>query len=302
MKLNLMEGGLRDWSAIARDIGAALGEPFAVREANPVGGGCINDAWTLADRDRRFFVKLNRADQLEMFVAEAAGLDEIRRSGAVRVPTPVCCGVAGSQGYLVLEHLDLSGSGGTAADEALGRGLAALHRVTQAVYGWHIDNTIGSTPQHNRQDSEWIRFWGTHRLGFQLELAVMNGWNGLRDKGERLIEALPALLPTRPPASLLHGDLWSGNHAFLRNNTPVIFDPAVYYGDRETDLAMTELFGGFSARFHDAYRETWPLEPGYEIRKTVYNLYHVLNHLNLFGRSYLGQAERMIASLLREVV
>ncbi len=288
------------WQSIEDAIAAAQGKPFRISTRRPVGGGCINQATMIEGDGQRWFVKLNDAARIDMFAAEFAGLEEIRRSNAVRVPAPLCYGVAGGQGYLVQEYLDLSGTGGAAADESLGRGLAAMHRRTQAVYGWHTDNTIGSTPQHNREDSDWVRFWAGRRLGFQLELAAANGWGGLRDDGERLLEALPTLLPARPPASLLHGDLWSGNHAFLRDNTPVIFDPAVYYGDRETDLAMTELFGGFSARFHAAYREAWPLDPGYEIRKTAYNLYHVLNHLNLFGRSYLGQAERMIASLLRE--
>lgn len=289
------------WQAIEDAITAARGAAFRIASRQALGGGCINQATVLEGDGQRWFVKLNDAARVDMFAAEYAGLEALRASATLRVPAPLCYGAAGGQAYLVLEFLDLAGSGGPAADESLGRGLAALHRVTQAVYGWHSDNTIGATPQHNRQDSDWIRFWGMHRLGFQLELAAANGWNGLRDDGERLLEALPALLPARPPASLLHGDLWSGNHAFLRDNTPVIFDPAVYYGDRETDLAMTELFGGFSARFHSAYRETWPLDPGYETRKTVYNLYHVLNHLNLFGQSYLAQAERMIATLLREI-
>ncbi len=295
---------MQDWTSIAREISAARGVPFVVRMQRAVGGGCINDACVLSDGDQRFFVKLNTTDRLAMFAAEAAGLDEIRRSGTVRCPEPVCHGIVDGASFLVLEYLDLGGRGRPADHADFGRQLAALHRVTQADYGWHTDNTIGSTPQPNRRDNDWRRYWREQRLGFQLELAAANGFRGrLQQQGARLVEALPALLPAQdPPASLLHGDLWSGNFAFaredIRDGIPVIFDPAVYYGDRETDLAMTELFGGFSPGFYAAYRDAWPLDPGYETRKTLYNLYHVLNHLNLFGGSYLSQAERMIASLL----
>lgn len=294
---------MQDWTTIAREIGAARGESFVARTQRPVGGGCINETWILSDGDRQFFIKLNAADQLAMFAAEAAGLDEIRRTGAIRCPEPVCHGKADGVSYLVLEYLDLGGRGGTAGHQALGRQLAALHRIVQGEYGWRVDNTIGSSPQPNRPDSDWVRFWREQRLGHQLELAAANGYRGrLQEQGERLRNDLPALLPAQaPPASLLHGDLWSGNVAFTASGAPVIFDPAVYYGDRETDLAMTELFGGFPADFHSAYREAWPLDPGYPVRKTLYNLYHVLNHLNLFGSGYLAQAERMIASLLAEV-
>ncbi len=147
-----------------------------------------------------------------------------------------------------------------------------------------------------------MTFWREHRLGFQLELAVRHGAGSrIADAGSRLQEALPQLLEGhRPAASLLHGDLWSGNYSFTRAGEPVIFDPAVYYGDREADLAMTELFGGFSQRFYEAYREAWPLDAGYSVRKVLYNLYHVLNHFNLFGGGYLSQAQGMIDRLLSE--
>jgi fructosamine-3-kinase len=201
---------------------------------------------------------------------------------------------------MVLEYLQLGGSGSSAA---LGRGLAALHRITADRYGWHRDNTIGSTPQINDRESDWLVFWAEHRLRFQLDLAVERGAGGrLKDRGNRLIEALPALMGgRRPEASLLHGDLWSGNHAFTAAGEPAIFDPAVYYGDRETDLAMTELFGGFGRDFYAAYEKDWPLDSGYASRKKLYNLYHVLNHFNLFGGGYLSQAQATIDALLSEV-
>ncbi|MFQ5486860.1 MAG: fructosamine kinase family protein, partial [Gammaproteobacteria bacterium] len=155
----------------------------------------------------------------------------------------------------------------------------------------------------NTPDEDWPRFWQQRRLGYQLQLAARNGYDdGLRQRGERLLEAVPLFFNGRqPPPALLHGDLWSGNYAVTRSGEPVIFDPAVYYGDREADLAMTELFGGFPAAFYDAYNEAWPLAPAYRVRKTLYNLYHILNHLNLFGAAYLSQAQAMMEQLLSEV-
>jgi fructosamine-3-kinase len=200
-----------------------------------------------------------------------------------------------------MEHIALRGRGSEGAAEA-GRELAAMHRVTRPLFGWDRDNTIGSTRQPNGPEEDWQVFWGRNRLGFQLDLAARNGYGGrLRSEGERLLDALPALLEHAPVPSLLHGDLWGGNMGFDREGHPVVFDPAVYYGDREADLAMTELFGGFGGDFYAAYREAWPLGPGYRTRKVLYNLYHVLNHLNLFGGGYLGQARGMVGELLAEV-
>lgn len=232
-----------------------------------------------------------------MFEAESEGLTEIAGTQSVRVPQPVCAGRADGSAYLVLEHLDLEGAG--ARDfEQLGHELAQMHRATRKQFGWQRDNTIGSTPQVNTPANDWIEFWRQHRLGFQLKLA---GDRNLMNKGERLMAELGKFFRDYHPApSLLHGDLWGGNVAAC-GGRPVIFDPAVYYGDREADLAMTELFGGFSARFYRAYDEAWPLDAGYKTRKTLYNLYHVLNHFNLFGGGYGAQAGRMLDSLLSEL-
>ena len=177
-----------------------------------------------------------------------------------------------------------------------------MHRTTRPQFGWWRDNTIGSTPQINTEEHDWIAFFREHRLHYQLELTATHGNTRLLRAGEKLLEALPAFYSDyTPPASLLHGDLWGGNHGQLRDGTPVIFDPAVYYGDREADLAMTELFGGFSFSFYAAYNEAWPLDAGYRVRRELYNLYHVLNHFNLFGGGYAGQAEGMIGRLVSEV-
>ena len=290
------------WPALECQIGAATGRPFTARQRQPLGGGCINQAWKASDGERDFFVKTNAAARLAMFEAEAEGLAELAASRTARVPEPVCHGAAADQAWLVLEYLPLGGSG-TSAMVTLGRQLAALHAQPRPYFGWYRDNTLGATPQPNARCDDWIEFWRERRLGFQLDLAARNGYTGaLQRQGEQLRARLDGLFAgSRPTPALLHGDLWGGNAAGMTNGEPVIFDPAVYYGDREADLAMTELFGGFPTAFYAAYREALPLEIGYPQRRTLYNLYHILNHLNLFGGGYRAQAERMIAQLLAEL-
>jgi fructosamine-3-kinase len=291
---------MTDWSAIAARISEAAGEPFAPPEPRGIGGGCINRAAVLDDGDSRWFVKLNRADRLEMFEAEADGLSAMAATASLRVPRPLCTGTAGGEAFIVMEYIQLGGGGQTAA--AAGEQLARMHRAGDTAFGWHRDNTIGSTPQPNERCADWVQFWHRHRLGFQLDLAADNGHRGqLAERGARLLGALPALIGHGPAPSLLHGDLWGGNFGADSDGNPVVFDPACYYGDREADLAMTELFGGFGRDFYAAYNAAWPLDPGYRVRKDLYNLYHVLNHLNLFGGGYLSQARTMIDRLLAEL-
>jgi fructosamine-3-kinase len=291
------------WHVISQRIAAATGAPFHLRGQRQVGGGSINSAYVVDGDAERYFVKLNSPSRVAMFAAEAEGLEALAASGGLRVPAPVCWGEAGGHSFIVLEHIPLGGGITAHSLEALGRGLAAVHRSRRESFGWHRDNTIGSTPQNNAPERDWVVFWRRHRLGYQLDLAARNGFRGeIQDKGRALMEALPALLADhRPQPSLLHGDLWGGNWAADSQGEPVIFDPAVYYGDREADLAMTELFGGFGPRFYAAYQEAWPPPPGYAIRKILYNLYHVLNHANLFGGGYAMQAETMMDRLLAEI-
>jgi protein-ribulosamine 3-kinase len=287
------------WPDIERAIGAATSAPFAIESRATVGGGCINESHVVRGHGRAFFVKLNSPEREAMFSAEADGLCEIAGTNTVRVPNPVCHGAGPSASWIVLEHLDLRGADNPCM-RALGKNLARLHRVTAGRHGWHRDNTLGATPQINTPADDWVAFWRERRLGFQLRLAAANGHGGRGlEGGERLIEKLAAFFKGYDPApSLLHGDLWSGNAAMAAGGEPVIYDPAVYYGDREADLAMTELFGGFPPAFYDAYRSEYPVDPGYDTRRHLYNLYHVLNHLNLFGGGYRAQAERMIGQLL----
>jgi protein-ribulosamine 3-kinase len=288
------------WETIGADIEAATGQRARLRQQESVGGGCINQAVRVEYGDSSYLVKLSGAGQLEMFAAEALGLQELQQCSELRIPEPVCWGDDGRSSWLVMEYLDLGGHGDAAA---LAAGLASMHRITRPAFGWVRDNTIGSTPQINTPADDWIGFWRDRRLRFQLELAVRNGAGGsLQAGGERLLDEFPRLFSSYTPvASLLHGDLWGGNQAYTRAGEPAIYDPAVYYGDRETDIAMTELFGGFGRDFYAAYREHYPLDEGYAVRRRLYNLYHVLNHFNMFGGGYLSQARGMLDSLLSEL-
>jgi protein-ribulosamine 3-kinase len=274
------------------------GSRFVIESRAAAGGGCINECFAIRGGKRAYFVKVNAPGKGDMFAAEVAGLSEIAKSRALRVPLPVCHGASAVASWIVLEYLDL-----VPADDngmrALGEGLARMHRVTAPRHGWVRDNTIGSTLQPNGGAEEWLTFWRERRLGHQLKLAEKRGDTRLIDNGARLMAKLPAIFTGyRPVPSLLHGDLWSGNAAMTTGGDPVVYDPAVYFGDREADLAMTELFGGFTSTFYGAYRSEFPLDAGYSTRKTLYNLYHVLNHWNLFGGGYGAQAGRMIEELL----
>jgi len=266
-----------------------------------IGGGSINDAYHLQSSNQSYFIKLNKSHLAFMFEAEARGLEEIKALNCIRVPNVICHGQTDTHSYLVLEYIELS-SPSEQSSKRLGTQLAKLHQHSQNFYGWHIDNTIGSTPQDNSRSHDWITFWQQHRLGQQLIFAAQNGFTGqIQDKGQQLLALLPIFFDNyTPQPALLHGDLWGGNAASDPQGNPVIFDPACYYGDRETDIAMTELFGGFSSNFYSSYQAQYPLDPGYKTRKTLYNLYHILNHLNLFGGSYLSQSENMINQLLAE--
>lgn len=293
------------WNRIVEQISQVTGQPFHATDQRSVGGGSINQAYLLIDGDRAaaghpnsaYFVKLNAASTLSMFEAEALGLREIARTQTIRVPQPICWGTEENQAYLVLERLEM-GYGSSESWQEMGRQLAALHRVTSdRGFGWNQSNTIGATPQINTWTETWTDFFISHRLRYQFQLARRRG--GHFPQEERLLAVIPEILADHHPApSLVHGDLWSGNAAVTKQGEPVILDPAVYYGDREVDLAMTELFGGFPQDFYRAYDAAFPLEPGYKRRKTLYNLYHIVNHFNLFGGSYESQANRMIASLL----
>lgn len=286
-----------DWRAMAAALAPGAPSPSAEVRATPVAGGDINRAYRLESGSFRYFVKLNRADREAMFVAERRGLEAIHDSGAIRVPRVYLTGHEGQYSYIVMEYIEMAAS---ASSTQLAQALAAMHGCVRQQFGFHCDNTIGSTAQVNRRTRDWVDFWRQHRLGFQLALARRNGLPArLIDSGEQLAQELGHFFDSyRPRASLLHGDLWSGNQGADSAGNPVIYDPACYYGDHEADLAMMELFGNPGTRFFAAYREHFPIDAGYSSRRDLYNLYHLLNHANLFGGSYAAEAQRVIDALL----
>lgn len=289
--------------SIADSLSYVLGSRFDQRSRRAVSGGSINRAFEYRSAKESVFVKTSDAPgAIDMFQAEAAGLKALASTQAVRVPQVISHGRCTEGAYLALEWIAF-GKPSRSTEATLGEQLAWQHRCTHAQFGWDRDNTIGSTPQCNERSDAWVDFFRERRLRFQLELAARrNADASFVDRGLRLCEQLPAFFTDyRPSPSLLHGDLWGGNWSCDEDGLPVIFDPAVYYGDREADIAMTRLFGGFGPAFYTAYQSTWPLDPAFGRRTALYNLYHVLNHYNLFGGGYLSQAREMIETLLAEV-
>lgn len=285
---------LPDW--IERETGFRI----LVTRGKSVSGGCISEArWFETEEGSPLFIKINQASQLDLFEKEARGLELLQQARKIRVPAVYGRGIVGRNAVLVLEGIPMVNSARPENQRRLGRDLAALHQclASDRQFGTTFDNHIGSTPQVNSPSPDWTGFFLTNRIEFQLDLAAKNGLKiSERDK---LFAAISRLLAVRrPEPSLLHGDLWSGNYSFDESGAPVLFDPACYYGDRETDLAFTRMFGGFSADFYRAYREIHPEPPKVEALHRLYNLYHELNHFNLFGGGYGSQARGTISFLL----
>ncbi|HLY52617.1 MAG TPA: fructosamine kinase family protein [Steroidobacteraceae bacterium] len=293
---------MQPFAAVAAEIDRLTGLGCAGRPAQRLAGGSINDCYRWPTRGAPLFVKVAGRAAAPMLEAEAEGLAELEQARALRVPKVLARGATREVAFLALEWLE-RGAADERCEARLGEGLAAQHARSAPAFGWRRDNTIGSTPQANGPLDSWVEFYRERRLRPQLTLAVENGFGALLGScGERLLEAVPQLLAGhRPKPALLHGDLWGGNWLATQEGEPALFDPAVYYGDREADLAMTRLFGGFGRPFYRAYEQAAPLPPGAALRGELYNLYHVLNHANLFGGGYAAQARAMIGRLLAEV-
>ncbi len=278
--------------AVAAAWAARLGRDVRIAAATAVGGGCISPAVRLeSGAGDVAFLKWGVADTpAGLFTAEARGLAALRAAGAVRVPEVLGVG-DDDAGWLLLEWLEPA-LPTTGTWEALGRGLAGLHAVRAPRYGAEAENFIGSLPQANGWLNGWAAFWRERRLEPQLRRAYAAGAFGSADRRrfDRLLDALPDRLADAEGdgASLLHGDLWSGNVHVTSGGTAALVDPSAYHGHREVDLAMSELFGGFDAAFYHAYAEAWPLLPGYDpVRRAIYQLYYLLVHVNLFGGGYV---------------
>ena len=293
---------LGGFDVIAREIAAQIGADCAPGPQSDVSRGSMHRTYRWQCGATSLFVKMTDRGGIAALAAEAAGLQALAAAKAIRVPRVLARGAAAEGAFLALEWIEARPAG-AAAEHRLGEQLAAQHAVTAARFGFEGDNFIGPTPQPNGWLADWTEFFRERRLRHQLTLAVQNGCAELLESpGARLLEAVDALLANhRPRASLLHGDLWAGNWLADSEQAPVIFDPAVYYGDREADLAMTRLFGGFGRAFYDAYQVSAPLPAGHGVRAELYNLYHVLNHANLFGGGYARQARASIGRLLAEV-
>ncbi|WP_376697446.1 fructosamine kinase family protein [Wenzhouxiangella sp. EGI_FJ10305] len=283
-------------SAVARTLG--LDEHELKIEAVP--GGDIAEASLLRAADATVFVKALPLEQAGLLSAEDDGLKALDDTGEVRVPKVIRRGMHDGFAWLALEYLELD-QRSPRADERLGRQLAAMHRHTGDEFGWHRSNYIGRTPQTNTTVDEWTVFFAAHRLGAQFDRLRRNqpdsGWNDLKNE---VIDAWMRVSDAHEPApSLIHGDLWRGNAAALSEDVPVIYDPSVHYADRECDLAMAHLFGGFDESFYQAYEAAWPLPEGFETRRFFYKLYHMLNHANLFGGPYIEASEQLCRRILQ---
>ena len=281
-------------------VSQRLGYENPPKKIQGASGGCIHNSqiWEYDD-GQRFFIKQNNADAEEMLKAEFEALVEIRETKTVRCPEPRFFDVFPDIGcILVLEYLDLQ-SLGKESSRVLGQKLAHLHNVKSAHFGFRHANFIGATPQPNTFMEHWAEFFWGQRIAYQIRLASKNG-HSFSNVSKLESSILNGLADREISPSLLHGDLWGGNAAALPDGTPVVFDPASYYGDPEADIAFTEVFGGFPKAFYTAYRDhsDWDQE-GYERRKHIYNLYHYLNHLNLFGSGYYGSCASIIDDTIR---
>ena len=287
-----------------RDLLATIYTPSVeIESSRSVGGGCINQTLALSlSNGETVFLKQNDRPPGGMFEKEARGLNLMREAqNGPRIPEVVALPEESNPKFLLLEYIE-EGAPGNGYYQRFGQALAAMHRVTQDHYGLDHDNFIGSTVQKNSPEKDALVFFREHRLGFQQKLARDRGLlpvgcdkkiDQLRDRLDQFLD-----LSGEQPA-LVHGDLWSGNTFADTAGRPCLVDPAVHFGLRETDLAMTELFGRLPQPFYDAYREAFPQNPGYEERKSIYNLYHLLNHLNLFGGSYLGSVTATVTQFVR---
>lgn len=281
----------------------SLGRRVSIDSACPVSGGCINEAWLVQDDQKKhIFVKNNDAVQIKLFETEIESLKLLGSANAIRVPEPYACGVIDGRAVLAMEGLILAIVTDVNDQKSLGRKIAALHGTSSpsGQFGADFDNYIGATPQLNKWEDSWTDFFIEQRLNYQFDLAERKGRTYRRRS--RFIDATRKFLDNcEVEPSLLHGDLWSGNVSFDRDGEPVTYDPAAYFGDRETDIAFTHMFGGFSPAFYQTYRETFPEPEEISIRHRIYNLYHLLNHFNLFGGGYGDQAGESIRKTLKEL-
>ncbi len=278
---------------LRQQVDSELG--ISLSSEKPLSGGSINQAAVAETGQGKVVLKWNSPQLSGMFETEAMGLKILSDAGSgLKVPEVIGTGKDESHSWILMEFIPPS-RGGAETDRAFGSGLAALHRNTSSSFGLDHDNYIGRLPQSNSRKPDWLTFFMEERIMPQLKQAVDSGLLPSAESRveEGLRKSAESLFPVEP-ASLLHGDLWSGNYLYTTGNQAAVIDPAVYYGNREIELAFTGLFGRFPGGFYEAYQESWPLEPGFDERKALYNLYPLLVHVNLFGHGYTGQAQSVI--------
>ena len=267
----------------------ALARPVAIQRLRPLGGGCINHASEVVTNAGRFFAKWNPTAPADLFIREAESLAALRKSCTI-LQLPEVVYVSDDPPILITTYLEPSKA--TAHyDELLGRGIAELHRCTHHQYGFDHDNYCGATLQNNRWNDDWVDFFGRQRIEHLVQrIEMKRGWTGQeRSRFDQLQKRIPDWVGHRPAPALNHGDLWWGNYVSAANG-PALIDPACYYADREFDLALMAMFGGYSERTWAAYREAYPLNPDWKERQDLYTLYHFLNHYYLFGGDYKQRA------------
>ncbi|MCW8332961.1 fructosamine kinase family protein [Vibrio sp. SCSIO 43135] len=285
------------WQALSQQLSETLMFDFNINERSKVHGGEISECYMISDGEQRYFVKTNTRDFLPQFQVEAENIQTLRDTSTVFVPELILTGTSKDHSFIVLNYLATKPLDDNKLSFKFGAQLAKLHLWgEQKEFGYDQDNYIGNTLQPNKWDRKWHRFFSEQRIGWQLQLLREKGIE-LVNIGEfvQLVESRLASHTPRP--SLLHGDLWHGNVAKSAFG-PICYDPACYWGDRECDIAMTELFEGFQPEFYQGYESVLPLDFGYAERKDIYNLYHVLNHYNQFGGHYLAEAESMVEKIL----
>ncbi|MCW8108785.1 fructosamine kinase family protein [Alteromonas ponticola] len=291
------------WHFISEHISEQAQIDFVVQNYHRVAGGDTHDCFIVKDDTHRYFVKTSTVLPLSAFTQEAEGLAAIRATSTLGCPSVVCWGQITTNekpvSYLVLQHIKFQSSSDNAWSE-LGEKLAAMHQFPPPdnQFGWQQSNYLGATVQTNTPSQSWAHFFAEQRIGAMLEMLAHKNIRMINP--DQLVERVLIFLSDhKPRPSLVHGDLWSGNIGFSKHG-PVIFDPAIYIGDAETDIAMTELFGRFNGNFYRAYYESIPLNPGYEARKQVYQLYHLLNHALLFGGDYVSSSQSIIQQFLHQ--
>ena len=264
---------------------------------NSLSGGCISSSYKVNTKDgNSYFLKYNYSSGSDMFLTEAHGLQELDKPGVITIPKVISF----DKEFILLDLIENSGRSKNFSED-FGRKFAVLHKFNNEKYGFYEDNYIGSNPQLNIPDNDeeknWTKFYFQKRILYQFHLAEKSGnsTSDLRSSISKLENKIDLIVTDNgEKPSLLHGDLWGGNYMVDKNGFACLIDPAVYYGNREADLAMTKLFGGFDSEFYRAYNEEFPLPDGYDYRENIYKLYHVLNHLNLFGSGYYSQAISLI--------